>query len=134
MTTHAKKIEVVTTAIEAKPGSLAKIYGALREAGVNMITSWAYEMGPGEANAHFYSNDANKVKDVLTKLGLKPTVDVAAYVEGDDKAGAYAEALTKIAKAGVNVHATDAFGVGGKFASVFFAEAKDVDTICKVIA
>src|SRR5262245_1085008 len=114
MATKVKKITVLTVSLEPAPGALSTVYSAFKEAGVNILAAWGYEMGPGQAQAHFYAADDKKAKEVLVKLGKKPTPDDAVWAEGDDKVGAYAELLAKIAKAGVNISATDAFALQGK--------------------
>jgi hypothetical protein len=53
---------------------------------------------------------------------MKPVFGDACYAEGEDRVGIYAKLLMKISGAGINVGATDAFGVNGKFAIVFFAQ------------
>lgn len=131
MATQIKKIQTLTVPLDAKPGALAKVYGAFQEAGVNILASWAYEMGPGQAQAHFYAENTTKAKDCLTKLGKKTTLDDAVFAEGDDRVGVYAEILGKAAKANVNLSATDAFAVKGRFATVLFAE--DTAALCKVL-
>jgi len=131
MATKCKKIQTLTVPLDAKPGALSHVYGAFREAGVNILASWAYEMGPGQAQAHFFAADTTKAKEVLTKLGKKATVDDAVYAEGEDRVGVYSELLGKVAKAGVNIEATDAFSVNGKFATVFFS--KDTPALCKAL-
>ena len=131
MATHVKKIQTLTVPLDTKPGALSHVYTAFKEAGIKILASWAYEMGPNQAQAHFYAADTTKAKDVLTKLGKKTTIEDAVYAEGDDQVGVYAELLAKVTKAGVNIEATDAFGVNGKFATVFFA--KDTTALCKAL-
>jgi len=131
MATKVKKIQTLTVALDTKPGALAQVYGAFREAGVNVLASWGYQMGPGQAQAHFWAADTKKATDVLTKMGKNPTIDDAVFAEGDDKVGAYSELLAKITKAGVNIEATDAFALQGKFATVFFAD--DTDALYKAL-
>lgn len=134
MKTTTKKIETLDVNLPAEPGALARVYSGFREAGVNVIASWGYEMGPGQAQAHFYVTDTEKTKATLTKMGMKPTVTQACWVEGDDKVGTYADILGKIGKAGVNVGATDAFAINGHFASVVFpASQKDFTALCKAL-
>jgi len=116
----AKKIDVLTVKLDPKPGTLAQVLGAFREAKVNVTASWAYQMGPGEAQAHFFTADADRAKQALTKLGKTPKTEAAFWVEDADKIGNYHSVLEKIAKAGINIEATDAFGIGGKFATVIF--------------
>lgn len=118
----AKKIQTLDVPLVAKPGALAQVYGAFKEAGINVIASWGYQMGPNEAQAHFYVSDIEKTRNVLTKMGMKPTLTDACWVEGDDKIGQYAEVLGKVAKAGVNISATDAFSIGNRWATVLFAD------------
>src|SRR5207253_5613601 len=68
----ARKIDVLTVKLDPKPGALAQVLGAFREAKVNVTASWAYQMGPGEAQAHFFTSDVDRAKKALTKLGKPP--------------------------------------------------------------
>jgi hypothetical protein len=128
-----KKIEIVTYKLEAKPGALAKVFEAFREAKVNVIASWAYQMGPNEAQGHVYAKDTAKAKEALTKLGREPKVENACYAEDTDEVGRYAALLKKIGDAGINIDATDAFAIGGKFATVFFVQQQDIAKLCQTL-
>lgn len=129
----AKKIEVLTVSVDPKPGALAQILAAFREANVNLTATWGYQMGPGEAQAHFFTADVDKAKKALGKLGKSPKVEPAFWVEDTDKVGSYHSVLDKIAKAGVNIEATDAFGIGGRFATVIFVAQGDVAKAAKAL-
>ena len=129
----AKKIELLTVQLEPKPGTLEKVYAAFREAKVNIIATWAYQMGPESAQAHFYASDVGKAKGVLEKLGRSPKVEHACYVEGTDEVGRYHDLLKKIADAKVNIEATDAIAVGGKFATLFFAQPDAIAKLCAAV-
>jgi hypothetical protein len=129
----AKKIELLTYKVEAKPGGLAKVFAAFRENKVNVIASWAYQMGPDQAQGHVYATDAKKAKDVLTKLGCDPKTENACYVEDTDEIGRYAGLLKKIADAGINLDATDAVAIGGKFATLIYANQNDIQKLCKTL-
>jgi len=129
----ARKIDVLTVKLDPKPGALAQVLGAFREAKVNLTASWAYQMGPGEAQAHFFTADADRAKQALTKLGKTPKTEAAFWVEDADKIGNYHSVLEKFAKAGVNIEATDAFGIGGKFATVIFVAEGDVGKAAKAL-
>jgi len=133
MAASVKKIETIEVDLQARPGALSEVYCAFRDAGVNVVASWAFEMGPGQAKGIFCASDTAKAIDVLTKRGLKPVSGNACWAQGEDAIGVYCELLEKIKNAGVNLHATDAFAVGGKFATVFFADAKDYAALCKAL-
>src|SRR5712692_9753429 len=121
-----KKIDLLTYKLETKPGALAKVYASLREANINVLATWAYQMGPSEAQGHIYASDTAKAKDILTKIGKAPKIEQAVYVEDVDEIGRYAMLLKKIGDAGINLEATDAFALGGKFATLLFADQKDI--------
>ncbi len=135
MKTTVKRIQTLDVTLPAEAGSLARIYSGFKEAGVNVTASWGYEMGPGQAQAHFYVPvDSEKAQQTLTEMGFKPVLNNACWVEGDDKLGAYAEVLGKIAKAGINIGATDAFAINGHFAAVLFtAKQDDFASLCKAL-
>ncbi|HZE11866.1 MAG TPA: hypothetical protein VE034_09825, partial [Burkholderiales bacterium] len=107
--------------------------GAFREAKVNLTASWAYQMGPGEAQAHFFTGDLDRAKQALTKLGKTPKTESAFWVDDADQIGNYHSVLQKIAQAGINIEATDAFAIGGKFATVIFVAENDVPKAAKAL-
>ena len=129
----AKKIDVLTVKLDPKPGALAQVLSALREAKVNLTASWAYQMGPTEAQAHFFAADADRARQALTKLGKGPKTEAAFWVEDADKIGNYLGVLEKLSKAGVNIEAPDAFAIGGKFATVIFVSEGDVSKAAKAL-
>src|SRR5205085_12189796 len=95
--------------------------------------SWAYQMGPGEAQAHFLTGDVAGASKVLDKQGKKPRTESVFWVEDADQVGSYHSVLEKIAKAGVNIEATDAFAIGGKFATVIFVNKDDLAKAAKAL-
>ncbi len=128
-----KKIEILTYKLDPKPGALAKVFASFREAKVNVIATWAYQMGPTEAQGHVYASDTAKAKDVLTKIGREPRIESACYAEDVDEIGRYAALLKKIGDAGINLEATDAFAIGGKYAAIFFVDQKDIPKLCQTL-
>ncbi len=134
MAAKIKRIKTLDVTLAPEAGALSRIFSAFREADVNVIACWGYEMGPKEALAHFHVTDATAAQAVLKKMSHKVAMTDAAWVEGDDKVGAYAEVLAKLAKAEVNITATDAFSIGNRFASVLFCEAEDYTKLCKALS
>ena len=128
-----KKVELVTVDLDPKPGALASVFAAFREAKVEVDGCWAYQMGPDKGVAHIYARDVARAKDALTKLGKKPRSDFACYATGTDRLGVYHEHLKKISDAGLNLEASDAFAVDDKFAIMFWVDQKDVPKLCSAL-
>lgn len=133
MTTSFKKIQTVTVSLETHAGSLCDVYIRFRDADINVLASWGYEMGPEQAEAILYVDNVDMAVDVLKEAGKDPKLGYAVYAEGDDQVGVYAEPLLAISEAGINLHATDAFAVGGRFVTVFFCSDTDVDELCEIL-
>ena len=129
----AKKIDLLTVSVDAKPGAFAQVLAAFREAKVNLKASWGYQMGPGEAQAHFFAADIDLARQVLSKQGKKPKTESAFWVEDADQIGNYHGVLQKIAHAGANIEATTAFAIGGKFATIIFVAEGDVAKTAKAL-
>jgi len=127
----AKKITLLTIKVDAKPGALAEVLAELREAKVNITANWAYHLGPTEAQAHFFVADFDRAKQALARR--TPKSENAFWVEDADQIGIYHNVLQKIAQAGINIMATDAFAIGGKFATVIFVDEKDVARTAKAL-
>ena len=133
MKTNLKRIQTLDVSLPTEAGALGRVFGAFHEAKVNVIASWGYEMGPKEATAHFFVTDTKTAQAVLKKMDITVNTSDACWIEGEDKIGAYAEVLSKLGKAGVNLTATDAFSIGGRFASVLFTQPKDFPKLCKAL-
>lgn len=134
MAQSVKKISSLLVSLETKPGALCEVFEHLAEAGISVLGSWGYQMGPNEAQVHVGVADPEKAAAVLKKMGKDPTREEVVLVEGDDRAGAYAALLKKITAAKINIEASDALVNGSRFSTAFFAaNSADVDKIYKAL-
>ncbi|MBI4402694.1 MAG: ACT domain-containing protein [Deltaproteobacteria bacterium] len=127
------RIETLQVDLDDQPGALAKVFGALREMGVNVHSSWGFVTHPGKGRVILYPSDSKKAREALSKLGSTVDTVPACLVKSEDKLGAYAELLGKITKAGVNLHATDAMAINGTMVAVFFARDQEWPKLCKAL-
>src|SRR5262249_23516089 len=119
----------LTVKAEAKAGSLAKITQQLRDAGVNCLGLWAYNMGPDTAEVIVIPENAAKAQGVLQDARKGS----GFLLFGDDKVGALCPTLDAIAKGGINLEAVAALAVAGRCATCIFPRDADVDAIGKII-
>ncbi|MBI4715135.1 MAG: ACT domain-containing protein [Nitrospirae bacterium] len=65
------------------------------------------------------------------KVGLKKT---GFHVQGDDRVGAVADVLTRLADAKINVTAIDALSAGeGRWGAILWVKAADVSKAAKAL-
>ena len=118
-----------------KPGEGARILGALKEAGVNLLSLTAFPDGKGTTQVDFVTENADGLAKAAKGLGLKLSDRKRAFfIQGDDRAGAAAEIFRKLADAGVNVHATNAAaGARGGFGMIVWVRPENFDKAAKAL-
>ncbi len=110
-----------------KPGEGARIFGALRDAGVNLLAVHAF---PSARKSQIDVVPADAVtflaaaKHAKLKVSKPKTVFL---IEGDDRAGAMASTLSRLGSAGINVTAVSAVRTGmGRYGGLLWVKPKDV--------
>ena len=94
---------------------------ALRDAGVNLIAFWGYKHGAGRAQLEFIPEDTATFVAAAKKAKLRVSKSTALYIHGDDRLGAIADILAKLAGARINVAAVQAVcGGGGSYGTIVF--------------
>jgi len=116
------KVERYSVLIPHKSGEGARLLAALRNAGVNLIAFCGYPYRAARARLEFIpENGATFVaaaKNIKLKLSKKRT---AFHIQGDDRPGAVADIIAKLAAARINVEAVQAVcGGAGRYGAVVY--------------
>ncbi len=125
---EVRQVEYYSVLIPNKIGEGSRVLGALRDEGVNFTGIWAYPQGKRQARMDLVPDDAAAMKKALRKIGVAiESTQKGFLVSGDDRPGAVADALAKLAGAGINVRATQAICAGqGRFGSFIQLEPEEV--------
>lgn len=113
MANRIRQVEHFSAAIPDKAGEGARVLGALRDAGVNLIAFWGYPRGKGRAQLEFIPENSAAFVAAAKRAKLRLRKSTALYVHGDDRPGAVAEILKNLAEARVNVGALHGVSCGG---------------------
>ncbi len=138
MAETVRKVEHYSASVADKAGEGARVLGALHSAGINLIALWGYGRSgsnAGKATLEFIpENGAAFVaaaKAAKLKLSKK---QIAFHLEGDDRPGAVAELLAKLAAAKVSVGALQAVAAGsGRYGAVIFLRQASVTKAAKAL-
>ena len=130
-----RRVEHYSAAISHKVGEGARVLGALHAAGINLIALWGYARAGGRATLEFIpENGAAFVaaaKAAKLKLSKK---QIAFHVEGDDRPGAVADILAKLAAAKISIGALQAVCAGsGRYGAVIFLPQTSVGKAAKAL-
>ncbi len=115
-----------------KPGEGARALRALKEAGVNLLAFSGFPKGR-RAQLDFVPGDVAAFKAVAKQNRWKLVGPKKAFhIEGDDRIGAAADLLGKLAEAKINVTATDAVCAGaGRYGVILWVKPRDVKRAAK---
>ncbi len=135
MTNTVRKIVYFKVYTSNKAGSGARILGALRDAGVNLLAFTGFPLGGGRAQMDFFPENTAAFQRAAKKLGIKVVGKKTGFlVQGGDRVGAVAEYLERLAGAKINIVAVDALSAGGKrFGAVLWVKPADVSKAAKAI-
>jgi hypothetical protein len=110
-----------SASIPNKAGEGARVLGALRDAGVNLIAFWGYKHGAGRAQLEFIPEDSVTFVSAAKQAKLRLRKSTALYIYGADRPGAIADILAKLAGAHINVAAVQGVcGGGGSYGTIVF--------------
>lgn len=117
-----------------KPGEGARALRALDEAGVNLLAFSGFPRAR-RGQLDFVPSDAAAFRAAAKEAKLKVAGPKTCFlVEGEDRPGACAELLGRLAEAKINITALQAVSAGaGRYGGIFWVKARDVKKTAKVL-
>lgn len=130
------KLDYYSVTVPNKPGKGEHLLTAFKEAGVNFVGIWGYPAGKSKSRIDLVPVDAAALKKAAKQLkieiGKKQT---AFHITGEDRPGAVAEILAKLAEKKINVYAAQALCAGsGRFGALLQVDPDDVKKAGKALA
>jgi hypothetical protein len=124
---NALKAEYYYARVPDRPGEGVKVLAAIKKAGINLIAFSGFPDKEGTAQLDLVVQDGAALREAAARAGF-PIVGprTCFLIDGDDRAGAIADTLARLAPAGVSVTALDAVRVGARFAALLFVKPEDV--------
>lgn len=129
-----RKIDYFYVHVPNSAGQGAQIMASLRDAGINLLAFSGFPSGR-KAQLDFIPADTARFKVAAKKLKLKLSLKKSGFLlQGDDKVGALADILSKLAQAKIDLTALDAVTAGkGRFGAIFWVKPKDVARAAKLL-
>lgn len=117
-----------------KPGEGARLLGALRESGINLLAFSGFPEGRG-SQLDFVPADPAAFRQFAKSHKWKVKGTKRAFVVGgDDRVGVVAEILRRLAEVRVNVTAIDAVCAGaGRYGAILWVAPRDVTKTARLL-
>jgi hypothetical protein len=133
MAETVRQVEYFYIEAAQKVGEGAKILRTLKNAGVNLTAFSGFPSGR-RAQLDFFPVDSVAFKNVAKANRWKVVGPRRGFViQGDDRVGAIADILGKLADAKINVIALDAVSVDGKYGALCWVAQRDVKKAGQVL-
>jgi hypothetical protein len=117
-----------------KPGEGARVLNLLKQEGINLLAFSGFPHGR-RAQMDFVPADAAAFKATAKKAKLKLIGPKTVFlIQGDDKVGAGAELLSKLAEEKINVTSVQAVTAGGGlYGALLWVKPRDVNKAAKIL-
>ncbi len=122
-----RKVDYYYVTTSDKPGEGARLFDALRNAGVNLLAVHAFPSAR-KSQIDLVPADAVAFLSATKNAGLKVSKPKTTFlIEGDDRVGALTSTLSRLGAAGINVTALSAVRTGtGRYGALLWVKAGDV--------
>jgi predicted amino acid-binding ACT domain protein len=129
-----RKLDYFALSMADRPGEGARLVAALKDNGVNLLAFSGFPAGR-KSQVDLVPEDAVALRAAAKKLKLALGAKKACFViQGDDRVGALADTLQKLADAKINVTAIQAVTAGmGRYGAIFWVKPRDAAKAAKTL-
>ncbi len=134
MANRIRKVGYFSTAVSNRPGQGSRMLEMLRNSKVNLLGFTGFpEAGGGQID--FIPDDTAKFLRAAKRAKLKlRKKKIGFLIQGQDRVGAVADIMKKLATAKINVTAIDALSAGkGRFGAILWVKPPNVSKAARVL-
>lgn len=123
-----RRVEYFSITVPDRPGEAFRVLQTLVSSGVNLLACTARQAEAGQARIDVVPEDLEGFLAAAKAGALDFASRKSGFlVQGEDRPGALAQTLQRLAHAGINVRGIDAMAAGqGRWAGIIWVEAADV--------
>ena len=131
---NIRKADYYTLKVSQRPGAAAKLLGAMKIAGINLLAFTGFPSGRG-AQVDFIPEKSVRFRQAAKKSGLRVSKRKTVFlVRGDDRVGALTGVLGKLASKKINLVALSAVTAGnGRYGMIFWVKPKDIGRTSRLL-
>jgi hypothetical protein len=133
MTDLIRKVDYFKALVPDKAGEGARILSALLGEGINLLVFTGFPRGR-KTQLDFIPENGPAFRKAAKKAGLAVTKKTAFLVQGQDRPGAVAGIVSRLAYARVNIIALDAVAAGeGRYGAILWVKPAEVRRAAKAL-
>jgi hypothetical protein len=107
----------------------------LKESGVNLLAFLGFPVGDGQSQIDLVPEDPEALRSAAEQAGVTLSEAKRVFlIQGDDRVGAVADTMEKLASANVNVTAAAAAGAGsGRYGMLLWVAPADYERAAEAL-
>jgi len=123
-----RRIDYHYVIVPDRPGEVARVLGAVRGAGINLLGVSAFPHGARKSQVDLIPEDSSAFAQAAKSARLKLRKKKSGFlIQGEDRPGAVADLAGKLAQAKINITSVQAFCAGaGRYGGLLWVKAKDM--------
>jgi hypothetical protein len=135
MADEIRQVDYYYATVPDKPGEAARILTGLHRAGINLLGFSGFPQAGRKSQLDFLPEDRAVFTKAAKKLGLKLSKRMPGFlIQGQERPGALAEVLGKLAAASVNVTAVQAACAGlGRYGGLLWVKPPDLRRAARIL-
>ena len=130
-----RRIDYHYVSVPDRPGEVARVLGAVRGAGINLLGVSAFPHGARKSQVDLIPEDSGAFAQAAKSARLKLSKKKSGFlIQGEDRPGAVADLAGKLAQAKINITSVQAFCAGaGRYGGLLWVKAKDMQRASKAL-
>jgi hypothetical protein len=134
MADTVKRVQYFYVEVSDKPGEGARLLTLFKDARVSLLAFSGFPKGR-RAQVDFIPADPAAFRAAARKAKLKVVGPKTGFlIQGEDRTGAVAEVMAKLAEAKINITACDAVAAGeGRYGAILWVKPRDVQKTSRVL-
>ena len=120
-------------ATEDRPGQLARFSKRMSDYEIGLAAVWSFGTGRGNAEIMAIARDHYTFREVVREAGWTFREGVCFHLTGEDRTGALAETLDRIAQEGINLHAVIAMGFETRYSAYVWCDERDIEKLRQLL-
>ena len=135
MAEEIRRVDYYYVTVPDKPGEGRRILAALQQAGINLLGFSAFPQGRLKSQLDFLPEDNAAFAKAAKSGGLKLSKKKGCFlIQGEDRPGALAEVVGRLAQAGINVTSVQAACAGAsRYGALLWVKPRDLSRAAKTL-
>jgi len=134
MADHARVVYSFSISVPDEPGQAFKVLATLVSAGVNLL-GCSGTQSDGQARIDVVPDDAGAFAALVERAALGFRRQKAGFlIQGDDRPGALADHLSRLAETGINVGGVNGLAAGaGRWGAIVWIADRDLEAAARAL-